>query len=1128
MGHACSRFFTHLPTDGFLRLQKSSRNSFMWTILPVTPTRSRICPEISAILMKTRNFAREGGGGYLLTLYQRIPIASVERCVLLSSIPGDPPEHDDMTRWCTAALALLFLPIAAAAQGTPAGTIYGYVLDPDHRPVPSARIVIESPNTAATRDVFSNHQGLYSVPALPPGPYNITVEANGFKTIHQTGIVLEADQQARMDFALTIGSTTETITVEGEAPLLNTSDATVSTLIGNQFVANMPLNGRSFSTLIDLAPGVVLTQSSSTEQGQFSVNGQRPDANYFTVDGVSANLETYLSGQGGAGQLPATNAFGGMSNLVSLDALQEFRIQTSTFAPEYGRTPGGQVSVVTKSGTNDFHGTAFEYFRNDVLDANNWFANSAGLPRAELRQNDFGGVLGGPILKDKLFFFGSYEGLRVRQPRVANTYEPTFATIQSAPAAVQPLLNAFPKPNGKDFGNGTAQFIGDYSDPSSLNAGSIRIDYLVTRKITVFGRYNDAPSSLEQRGSDTFNYNTLKHSNYGFQTLTFGTNQLVTPHLTNEFRFNYSRSRLNSFYALDDFAGSVPPPNAVLYPSFAPPTSNFELLGDTNPNGLSFSTGKLANNLQQQINVTDNVAYTIGTHQLKFGVDYRRLNNNNDYFAYELAYVFLSLANVLANKVPQAAVLSRFPSTLIFPNWSLFAQDTWNITRSLTITYGLRWDYNGSPSSPNGTLPFTVNQVNDFKTMTLVAAGTPLWHAQKDNFAPRLGIAWNPRANLVIRAGAGIFYDLGYSVVANGSSTFPFSQLKSIFGTSFPLSNSAAAPPPFKTTPPAWYMAVVDPNHLLPRTYEWNAALEQGFGQNDVFSMTYVGAGGRQLMRRDIYLAPNPNFTGEFDVMSNGATSSYNALQLKYQHRLSRGLQVIASYTWSHSIDDVSSDSNYGNTPPGASSVSDRGPSDYDIRNTFAGAVSYYIPGPRQGWARPILKDWSVNTIVYARSAMPVNVVTGKNPFPGTLLSGASSVQRPNVVPGVPIYLADPTAGGGKIINPAAFSPPPANGQGDLGRNALRGFNASQVDLTLQRRFQLSERFSLQASADMFNIFNHPNFGSPVNYLTSPLFGQSTQTLNNFLGSGGQSGGLNPLYQIGGPRSVQLALKLQF
>ena len=346
--------------------------------------------------------------------------------------------------------------------------------------------------------VSSNQQGEYSVPALLPGPYNITVEANGFKTLHQNGVVVEVDQRARLDFALTVGSTQESVTVQGSAPLLNTSDASVSTVIGNRFVENLPLNGRSFSSLIDLTPGVVLTPANFNEQGQFSVNGQRPDANYFMVDGVSANLGNAGGGSGlgqsGAGQLPATSAFGGTSNLVSLDALEEFRIQTSTFAPEYGRTPGAQISVVTKSGTNTFHGTAFEYFRNDKLDANDWFANRNALARPELRQNDFGGVLGGPIRKDKLFFFGSYEGLRVRQPHVADTYVPSLASRQNAPAALQPLLNAFPLPNGPSLGNGTAAFSASYSDPSTLDSSSIRVDYLPWAKVTLFGRYSDAPS----------------------------------------------------------------------------------------------------------------------------------------------------------------------------------------------------------------------------------------------------------------------------------------------------------------------------------------------------------------------------------------------------------------------------------------------------------------------------------------------------------------------------------------------------------------------------------------------------------------------------------------------------------
>jgi hypothetical protein len=423
-----------------------------------------------------------------------------------------------------------------------------------------------------------------------------------------------------------------------------------------------------------------------------------------------------------------------------------------------------------------------------------------------------------------------------------------------------------------------------------------------------------------------------------------------------------------------------------------------------------------------------------------------------------------------------------------------------------------------------------VNQVHDLSSAMLAPAGTPLWHPQKDDFAPRLGLAWQARSNLVFRSGAGIFYDLGYSDITNAMISFPYIQLKLIFGTSFPLSASAAAPPPFTTSPPAAVMAVVDPNHELPRTYEWNAAMEQSIGKADVLSLTYVGAAGRKLMRKDIYIAPNANFTGEFDVLSNSGTSSYNALQAQYRHRLSRGLQMLLSYTWGHSIDDVSSDVNYQNVPLGQSpSSAERGPSDYDIRHTFSGALSYDIPGPTGGALKQVLGNWSADTIIYARSAPPVNVVTGQNPFPGSVLSGSDSVQRPDVVPGVPFYIDKPTAPGGKVINPAAFTTPvPATAQGDLGRNALRGFGATQWDLTVRRQFRITERISLQARGDFFNILNHPNFGSPINYLTSPQFGQATQMLANYLGTGGQSGGLNPLHQIGSPRSIQLALKLLF
>ena len=716
----------------------------------------------------------------------------------------------------------------------------------------------------------------------------------------------------------------------------------------------------------------------------------------------------------------------------------------------------------------------------------------------------------------------------MRQPHVAQTYVPSLASRQSAPAVVQPLLNAFPLPNGRDLGNGTAAFSASYSDPSTLNSSGVRIDYLPWERMAIFGRYSDAPSSIGVRGAGGYqdSYSDVEDIKYRTRTLTLGSTQALTPRLTNEFRFNYSRSRANIFATLDNFGGAVPPPDSVLYPSGASPqNSSLIFFGDFNPFGLKFITGTVGDNLQRQINVTDNVSVIFGAHQMKFGLDYRRLSPENGIAPYQAQYVFGSLSNILANMMPQAYIISRTPATLVFSNWSLFAQDSWKATRTLTITYGLRWEYNAAPSSPNGTLPFTVTQVNDFATMTLAPAGTALWHPQKDDFAPRLGVAWQPLPNLVLRTGAGIFYDLGYSAVADGTSAFPFSQQKLILNTSFPLSASAAASAPFTTTPPVSYLAVVDPNHVLPRTYEWNAAVERTLGTADVLTVTYLGAAGRKLMRQDLYNRPNPNFTGEFDLMRNGAASSYQALQAQFRHRVAHGFQTLLSYTWSHSIDNVSSDAYYANVPPGG--FSDRGSSDYDIRQTFSGAISYDIRAPGSRVWGSILGGWSTDSIIYARTAPPVNVVTGQNPF-GGFLSGASSVQRPDLVSGVPLWIADPNVAGGKRINRAAFITPTGPVQGNLGRNTMRGFGAAEVDLTLRRQFQLHERLSLQARADLFNIFNHPNFGPPVNYMSSPLFGQATQMLGSSLGAGGQNGGLNPLYQIGGPRSAQLSLKLIF
>ncbi|MDQ3818804.1 MAG: TonB-dependent receptor, partial [Acidobacteriota bacterium] len=321
---------------------------------------------------------------------------------------------------------------------TATATLSGTVMDEAGALIPSVNITLLNLSTALQRHATTNHEGSYTIPLLPPGRYNVTAQRAGFTTVEIRNVVLNTGDQLALRVKLKVGEIGESVTVIEDPSSLQQA-AAVGTVVNRNFVENLPLNGRSFQSLFELTPGVVLTRATFNEQGQFSVNGQRANANYFMVDGVSANIGVSAGsapGQAAAGTLPALTAFGSTNNLVSVDALEEFRILTSAYAPEFGRTPGAQVSIITRSGGNEFRGSVFDYFRNDALDASDWFANSRGLKRPAIRQNDFGGVLGGPILKDRTFFFFSYEGLRLRQPQVALTEVPSVSARAVAPAAL--------------------------------------------------------------------------------------------------------------------------------------------------------------------------------------------------------------------------------------------------------------------------------------------------------------------------------------------------------------------------------------------------------------------------------------------------------------------------------------------------------------------------------------------------------------------------------------------------------------------------------------------------------------------------------------------------------------------
>jgi hypothetical protein len=1026
-----------------------------------------------------------------------------------------------------AALVFILLTSSALtlAQSTNA-SLAGRITDPANALIVDAKVVAISDDTNLRYEDVTNGSGEYHLANLPPTSYRLEIQKSGFKKLIKPEVILHVQDALRVDLQMTLGDVSETVTVESGAPLVNTESAAVSTVINRTFVENVPLNGRSFQTLIELAPGVVVTPSTFNDQGQFSVNGQRADANYFTVDGVSANFGVtgfIAMMQSASGALPALSASGGTNSLVSVDAMQEFRIQTSSFAPEFGRTPGGQISIATRSGTNVYHGTLFEYFRNDVLDARDWFVNLNGLPKPAERLNDFGGVLGGPIFKDRTFFFFSYEGQRLRQPSSLQTTVPDSQSRQQAPVAIRPYLNAFPVANGPALAAGVAQFNAGFSNPSSLDAYSIRIDHSLGPKLNFFGRYNYSPSSLDQRGPVFSSGRVLSVTNSLSSTVHTGTagfTQMISPEISNEVRANYSNHRVDIKFVMDDFGGAEPLPDSFLFPS-----------GITSDNGTflfiilgvgQYVQGKQGTDEQRQVNLIDNLSVTKGSHQMKFGVDYRWLAPFSSPAAYHQFAAFSGVSGALSGTALLAQSSSFQTNALLSQNLSLFGQDTWKITPRLRVTYGLRWDINPALRGKNrDNDPFTVVGLNNPATIALAPRGTPLYETTYGNIAPRIGLAYQLDGirnwGAVLRAGFGVFYDLGQGSLGGVSSFFPYIADKNFSSSPFPLNAQDAAPPALTTNPPVGQMLVADPHLKLPRSYQWNVAFEQSIGNNQTLSATYVGATGRELLRVTNLFNVNPNF--EFIALTdNSATSDYHALQLKFQRRLSRGLQALASYSWSHSIDIASTDAiaTNVNTPGQITDANiDRGNSNFDIRHAFTAGITYELPS--------VLRGWSIDSFIFARSAPPVNVVGGSFFAAGTQLA-----PRPNLNPGVPLEIHGSQFPGGKIFNRAAFTAAPAGTQGNFGRNVLRGFGVWQADVGVQRQFRLTERLGLRFRAEFFNIFNHPNFGSPTNVLTSPLFGRSTQTLANSLGSGGANGGLNPLYQIGGPRSIQFAFKLQF
>jgi len=1060
----------------------------------------------------------------------------------------------------TAIALFLSLGLAAAADFA---SLAGRIIDPSGKPVPSALVALTRPEVGARLESTTNQEGLFAFPQVAPGVYQLEASKAGFQTVTRP-IITNVSARLNLEIQLPIGATSAMVTVTDTPTPLARESASVETLFDRSFVQNLPLNGRSFQSLLELTPGVVLTAATIFNQGQFAVNGQRTNANYFLIDGAGANIASSASAQltqQAGGTLPGLNIMGGSNGLVSMDAIQEFRVQTSSFSAEYGRSPGGQIQLLTRSGTNRYHGSAYNYFRNEKLDANDWFSNRGGQGRLPLRQNNFGGTLGGPVQlpkvytgKDRTFFFVSYEGLRMKQPQgdMRTFLVPSAVARQQATGAVKTVFEAFPLPNKpllptdrQDPRLGRYEFT--QSIPSEFDAMSVRVDHRLGDRGSAFFRWNRSPSSRVEHAFPS----QVNRFESNILTNTAGLNLSLSSRAFTDVRANWSSSAGLFLFEGNAVDGAVPTPEDFVFPSGLPREStsvSLQIISGSTPTSLT--QGRSLGNRQRQFNLLQNFTLLRGGHEFKVGYDWRLLRPAIEFRDLGVSYNFTTRTNsigvidLLETGRVTVNIQGLAPvSDFRIHNVSWFVQDTWRVNRRVTLTLGLRHEINPPPSG--STLPYTLNSIDNLLTASLAPPNTPLYETRYGNFAPRAGIAWrlNQAGDFVLRAGGGMFYDMGSGAALRGYTSFPYNSSRALTNVPFPVPAADITASPFNTAPPynsTFY--VMDPKLKLPFTNQWNVTIEKGLGRNQVLSLAYVGSRAGDLLRTEIlrnitaFGQPqnnviNPSLfapTASVFLTRNESKSNYHSFQAQFQRSMSRGLQAMASYTWSKAIDNMSDEATAGLPAggiPGYNVVLDSefAPAAFDLRHVLTAAVRWDLPSAKTGWARPLTEGWGLDSIVRVRTGFPLTVISqAVDPL------NFGTNRRADYLGG-PAWISDPNAPSGQRLNPGAFASPPVTGQqGTLGRNAIRGLRANQLDLALRRDFALGDTLKLQFRTEAFNLFNHANFGLPSSTVGTPLFGLITSSLNRSLGAGGTSGGLSPLYQVGGPRSVQLSLRLTF
>ncbi len=1072
-------------------------------------------------------------------------------------------------------ILFLIAGLACPAHAQSTAALQGTVTDPAGAAIVNAKIAATNQATSVRTETATDSAGAFFIPSLPIGTYKLEISATGFQTSILTGLRLDVATTVTKNIQLSLGQTSQTVEVVAMQPLVDTSSNSMGQVIDNKTVQQIPLNGRHFTDLSLLTPGTVTPPANGflgaplRGQGFFGINtaGQREDTTNWLVNGINLN----------------DNVQNQITFQPPIDTLAEYRIDNSSFPAQYGRNSGAIVNLATRSGTNDFHGELFDFFRNNALDARNFFnpgVSGSGkfLPQAPFKRNDFGFDVGGPILKNKLFFFLAYEGLRQRQSLSVSTTVPSLDQIATVTSpAINSLLALVPHANL--VGTGTASdpntynlFSGGVLANVSLNQGSGDIDYELSQNDSFHGYYvvqKDLREEPTAGGAIGANVPGFGDTRDGFrQLLTFSEDHTFSPTLSNTVRVGFNRIHLTfTPNGLLDPAAY----NMVMPPG-SPVASGLPFFNVGGSLGFGGPTGEPQGRGDTTFVLNDGLSWLKGRHTFTFGGEIRRGYNNN--IAYNIgSLTYASMTNFLSDQANGFTVqLGSGNDKILQPSYDVFAQDSFKWKPNLTINIGLRYAWNATPSESQG-------RFTNFDPLTgnLVQVGQP-YQQNNMNFQPRIGFAWDPFKNgkTSVRG--------GYAIMTQAPTTNIVSPLSSNPPFAVPIAASSATNAIIAENPSASVVGTslgpiaINPGFSDAYSQDWNLSIQRQLTADLGLEVAYVGIKGTHLqLTQNINqpfvtdgfygstrpyqllpatspviptqcLAPNPSCPySNINQINSGGNSNYNAFWATLTKHVSHGLEVLATYTYSKSLD-------YNSLSTGESYIiqnaynprGDYGLSEFDTRNRFSLSGFYQLPfkGNR------LVSGWQVGAVFQAQSGNPLNPTLAIGPGPGIsltvrpdLLAKVGTTGNPknwfsnavlcepfNGTPsgGAPAIPACATTTNATLAVPCTFSSTPTTPggksypivpgschPGTLGRDAITGPGFVNTDFSITKDTKITERLNLQFRTEMFDVFNHPNFGNPVLTATSGAFG--------FIGST-----RFPTGDFGSARQIQFALLLQF